>query len=76
MKAHGRDKVEQEYVDHALGCMEDFLFLVMCICCFVVVLFNRSVMYNSLHPHEPAVGQDPCPSLTPGARSNSCLLNQ
>lgn len=27
-----------------------FLFLVMCILLFVVVLFNGSVMYNSLQP--------------------------
>ena len=47
-----------------------------CCCCFVVVLFSRSVMSDSLLPHGLQHARLPCPSLSPGACSNSCPLNQ
>ena len=34
--------------------------------------FSRSVMSNSLRPHEPQHARPPCPSQTPGVYSNSC----
>ena len=40
------------------------------------VQFNRSVMSNSLQPHESQHARPPCPSPTPGAHSDSCLSNQ
>ena len=38
--------------------------------------FSRSVMCDSLRPHEPQHARPPCPSPTPGVHSNSCPLNQ
>ena len=40
---------------------------------FLEVQFSRSVVSDSLRPHE---FQHPCPSLTPGAYSNSCPSHQ
>ena len=34
--------------------------------------FSRSVMSDSLRPHEPQHARPPCPSPTPGVYSNSC----
>ena len=39
------------------------------------VQFSRSVMYNSLRPHESQHTRPPCPSPTPGAYSNWSLLS-
>ena len=41
----------------------------------VFLLFSRSVMSNSLWPHGLQHTRLPCPSLAPGACSNSCPLN-
>ena len=38
------------------------------------VQFSRSVVSNSLRPHELQHARPPCPSLTPGVYSNSCPL--
>ena len=40
------------------------------------VQFSLSVTSNSLRPHGLQHTRLPCPSLTPGAYSNSCPLNQ
>ena len=34
--------------------------------------FSRSVVYNSLWPHESEHARPPCPSPTPGVHSDSC----
>ena len=39
---------------------------------FSSVQFSRSVMSNSLRPHQSQHARPPCPSPTPGAYSNSC----
>ena len=39
---------------------------------FSSVQFSRSVMSNSLQPHESQHARPPCPSPTPGVYSNSC----
>ena len=39
---------------------------------FSSVQFNRSVMSNSLLPHESQHTRPPCPSPTPGVHTNSC----
>ena len=39
---------------------------------FHSVQFSRSVMSDSLRPHEPQHSRPPCPSPTPGVHSNSC----
>ena len=36
------------------------------------VHFSRSVVSNSLRPHESQHARPPCPSPTPGVHSNSC----
>ena len=38
----------------------------------VSVQFSRSVVSNSLRPHESQHARPPCPSPTPGVYSNSC----
>ena len=43
---------------------------------FSSVLFSRSVMSDSLRPHEPQHARPPCPSPTPRAYPNSCPLSQ
>ena len=39
-------------------------------------LFSRSVVSDSLTPHELQHSRPPCPSPTPRAHSNSCLLSR
>ena len=40
------------------------------------VQFSRSVMSNSLWPHESQHARPPCPSATPGVYSDSCPLSR
>ena len=42
----------------------------------VSVQFSRSVMSDSLRPHEPQHARPPCPSLTPGVHPNPCPLSR
>ena len=43
---------------------------------FSSVQFRRSVVSDSLWPHESQHSRPPCPSPTPGLWSNSCPLSQ
>ena len=43
---------------------------------FSSVQFSRSVMSNSLRPHESQHARPPCPSPTPGVHSDSCPSSQ
>ena len=43
---------------------------------FLLLLFNCSVMSDSLQPHGLQHARLPCPSSSPGACSNSCPLSQ
>ena len=43
---------------------------------FSSVQFSRSVMSDSLRPHELQHARPPCPSPTPGVYSNSCPSSQ
>ena len=43
---------------------------------FSSVQFSRSVMSDSLWPHESQQARPPCPSPAPGAYSNSCLSSR
>ena len=43
---------------------------------FNLVQFNRSVVSNSLQPHELQHARPPCPSPSPGVHSNSCPSSQ
>ena len=43
---------------------------------FSSVQFSRSVMSDSLWPHESQHARPPCPSPTPGVHSNSCPSSQ
>ena len=40
------------------------------------VQFSRSVVSDSLRPHESQHARPPCPSPTPGVHSNSCPLSR
>ena len=40
------------------------------------VQFSRSVVSDSLQPHEPQHTRPPCPSPTPGVYPNSCPLSR
>ena len=42
----------------------------------LLLLFNRSVVSDSLWPHGLQHARPPCPSPTPGVCSNSCPLSQ
>ena len=44
--------------------------------CLSPVQFSRSVMSNSLWPHESQHARPPCPSPTPGVHSNSWPSSQ
>ena len=44
--------------------------------CLSSVQFSRSVMSDSLRPHESQHARPPCPSLTPRVYSNSCPLSR
>ena len=43
---------------------------------FSSVQFSRSVMFDSLWPHESQHARPPCPSPTPGVHSDSCPSNR
>ena len=43
-----------------------------CGCQFSSVQFSRSVVSNSLRPHEPQHARPPCPSPTPAVHPNPC----
>ena len=43
---------------------------------FSSVQFSRSVVSDSLRPHESQHARRPCPSPTPGVYSNSCSLSR
>ena len=43
---------------------------------FLSVQFSRSVVSNSLRPHEPQHTRPPCPSPTPGVHPNPCPLSR
>ena len=43
--------------------------------CSGSVQFSRSVVSDSLRPHEPQHARPPCPSPTPGVYPNSCPSN-
>ena len=52
------------------------LFSISLKCYQNLLLFSHSVMSTSLQPHGLQHTRLPCPSLSPGVRSNSCPLNQ
>ena len=43
---------------------------------FYSVQFSRSVVSDSLRPHDSQHARPPCPSPTPGVHSNSCASSQ
>ena len=48
----------------------------VCLCVFSSVQFSRSVVSDSLRPHELQHTRPPCPSPTPGVHSDSCPSSQ
>ena len=51
-------------------------FFCVCVVRISSVQFSRSVMSNSLRPHESQHARPPCPSPTPGVHPDSCLSSQ
>ena len=51
---------------------QNYLPLIMLTVQFSSVQFSRSVVSDSLRPHESKHARPPCPSPTPGVHSNSC----
>ena len=49
-----------------------FLLNVYCFCTISSVQFSRSVVSNSLQPHESQHARPPCSSPSPGVHSDSC----
>ena len=45
-------------------------------CKYNIVQFSRSVMSDSLRPHEPKLARPPCPSPTPRIHPNPCALSR
>ena len=45
-------------------------------CTLQSVQFSRSVVSDSLRPHESQHARPPCPSPTPGVHPNSCVLSR
>ena len=56
-----------------IGCLAAFL---SSLYSFSSFQFSRSIMSDSLWPHEPQHARPPCPSPTPGVYPNSCPLSQ
>ena len=48
----------------------------VCVLRFSLVQFSRSVISDSLGPHESQHARPPCPSPTPGVHSDSCPSSQ
>ena len=48
----------------------------MHLCIFSSVQFSRSIVSNSLRPHELQHARPPCPSPTPKVHPNPCPLSQ
>ena len=56
-------------------CPVTYLYKKSFLCHYLVytpVQFSRSVVSDSLQPHEPQHSRPPCPSPSPGVHSNSC----
>ena len=64
------DKIHRAYSDFiSYTCIHFSLSLCMCV---YSVQFSRSVMSDSLRPHELQHARPPCPSPAPRVHSNSC----
>ena len=55
----------------SMCCGLDTMFFLHCYCTFSSVQFSRSVVSDSLRPHESQHARPPCPSPTPGVHSDS-----
>ena len=53
-----------------------FTYIYICFNVYVSVQFSRSVVSDSLHPHELQHARPPCPSPTPGVHPNPCPSSQ
>ena len=62
----------------AMKKMEQLIHVTVCIAlrAFSSVQFRRSVVSDSLQPHEPQHTRPPCPSPSPGVHSNSRPLSR
>ena len=62
-------------VGHSYLFIYKFIYFVYVKPKFSLVQFSRSVVSNSLWPHEPQHTRPPCPSPSPGVYLNSCPLS-
>ena len=53
-----------------------YVYILSCLVQFSSVHFSRSVVSDSLQPHELQHTKAPCPSPTPGVHSDSCPSSQ
>ena len=58
--------------ENTLGCVLWFFYVLFVGTYISLVQFSRSVLSDSLGPHESQHARPPCPSLTRGVYSNSC----
>ena len=66
-----------EHTVHRITSSETWLFSTsVTLFLFCSVLFSRSVVSNSLRPHEPQHARPPCPSPAPRVHPNPCPLSQ
>ena len=65
---------------NSIGCFWGSFTLHVSVVCFLFMLssvqFSRSVMSDSLQPHEPQHARPPCPSPTSRVHPNPCPLSQ
>ena len=58
----------------SLHCSPETITILLISCQFSSAQFSRSVVSDSLWPHEPQHARPPCPSPTPGVHPNPCPL--
>ena len=76
LRIYGQGLLQINKHIHSVVCVR----VCVCVCVLVAqfssVQFSRSVMSDSLRPHELQHTKPPCPSPTPGVCSNSCPLSR
>ena len=73
--SHSHEKIKGYYEKTWIPWMSSLSLAVLCQITFTVQ-FSRSVVSNSLRPHEPQQARLPCPSATPGVHQNPCQLSR
>ena len=69
------DDITVLYLNCGSGCLNLYKTYPLIFAVYTSVQFSRSVMSDSLRPHEPQHTRPPCPSPIPAVYSNSCPLS-